>query len=82
MRQGTVRWFDNKSGEGMIRDNETKKSIYVHYSAIDMGCKRTPTTSKRKCWAVLFAGQKVSIKIFEDYNYIQIAYVGAPKETI
>ena len=31
---GTVQWFDELSGEGMILDNNSKISYYVHYSAI------------------------------------------------
>ena len=36
---GTVRWFDDLKGEGVIRD-ENGNSFFVHYSAIETDKKR------------------------------------------
>lgn len=33
-RLGYVIWFDDSSGDGMIRDAKTGDSIYIHWSAI------------------------------------------------
>ena len=71
-QKGTVRWFDNISGDGMIRVGN--KSIYVHWSAIAKGLKGPKDCFKRPkaLWCVLFPNQKVKVQVFEDYNYIQI----------
>lgn len=43
---GKVSWFDQKSGEGMIK-SEDGKLFYVHYSAIESD-KKWKTLKERK----------------------------------
>ncbi len=75
--QGIVRWFDNKSGEGMVRVGE--KSIYCHWSAIVKGLEtgleyphKADHVDNKQVWTVLFSGQKVLVEVFEDSHYTQI----------
>ena len=35
MPSGKVKWFNNKKGYGSITDNETKKDIFLHVSALE-----------------------------------------------
>ena len=75
-QDGTVRWFDNRSGEGFIRVGE--KSIYVHWSALVDGLKNKPRNAHKlpkMVWCVLFRGQKVRVKVIEDYSFVQISEV-------
>ena len=58
---GTVRWFDELKGEGVIRD-ENGKSFYVHYSAIE-------TEKKRK---TLKKGKEVKFQLLEDSHFVQV----------
>jgi CspA family cold shock protein len=58
---GTVRWFDDLKGEGLIRD-ESGNSFYVHYSAIE-------SDKKRK---TLKDGKKVKFQLLEDSHFIQV----------
>jgi cold shock CspA family protein len=58
---GTVRWFDDLKGEGVIRDSNGQ-SFYVHYSAIE-------TENKRKS---LKKGKEVKFKLLEDSHFTQI----------
>ena len=55
MNQGTVKWFKNDKGSGFITDDETKKDIFVHFSAIN-----------GDGYKVLEEGQKVSYDIVPD----------------
>lgn len=34
MKKGTVVWFDAEKGYGFVRDDETMKEYFVHYSKI------------------------------------------------
>ncbi len=63
---GTVRWFDDTKGEGLIRD-ESGKSYYVHYSAIQ--CSKKHRTLKEDA--------EVEFQLLEDSHYTQIAKVKA-----
>lgn len=58
---GTVRWFDELKGEGVIRD-ENGNSFFVHYSAIESEKKRK--TLKR--------GKEVKFQLLEDSHFIQV----------
>ena len=35
MPSGKVKWFDSKKGYGFITDEETKKDIFLHVSALE-----------------------------------------------
>ena len=35
MPSGKVKWFNAKKGYGFITDNETKKDIFLHISALE-----------------------------------------------
>ena len=35
MPSGKVKWFNAKKGYGFITDNETKKDIFLHVSALE-----------------------------------------------
>ena len=36
IKQGTVKWFDNKKGYGFISPSEGDKDLFVHMSEIKM----------------------------------------------
>ncbi len=65
-KMGTVRWFDDVKGEGLIRD-ASGNSFYVHYSSIE-------SDKKRKS---LKRGLEVKFQLIEDSHYIQVAKVKA-----
>lgn len=58
---GTVRWFDDLKGEGLIRD-EKGNSHFVHYSAIE-------TDKKRK---TLKKGKEVKFQLLVDSHFTQV----------
>lgn len=61
---GTVHWFDESSGEGLIK-SETGVNYYVHYSAIE---------SKEK-WKSLKDKKKVKFQTVEDLTFAQVTRV-------
>ena len=61
---GIVHWFDEQSGEGMIKA-ENGDCYYVHYSAID---------SKKK-WKSLKEKKRVQFQLIDDVTFTQIARV-------
>jgi CspA family cold shock protein len=61
---GTVHWFDEKSGEGMIKA-ETGQTYYVHYSAID----------SQKKWKSLREKKPVEFQIIDDVTFAQISKI-------
>lgn len=61
---GTVHFFDESSGEGMIKC-EDGQNYYVHYSAID--------SSKR--WKSLKEKRKVKFQTIEDVTFAQVTRV-------
>jgi cold shock CspA family protein len=63
---GTVRWFDDLKGEGLIRDTDGK-SYYVHYSAIE----------SQKKHKTLNEESEVKFQLLEDSHYTQVARVKA-----
>lgn len=67
-QRGTVRWFDNMSGEGVIKDS-LGKSHFVHYSAIQ----------SNQTWKTLESGQSVEIQIVEHTAFTQISKVRKDK---
>ena len=73
---GTVRWFDNRSGNGFIRVGD--RPIYVHYSAIAKHLiKDHPNNKWDKSffWRILFPGQSVQVRLIEDFHFTQISEV-------
>ncbi len=60
-QMGTVRWFDDLKGEGVIRD-ENGNSHFVHYSAIE-------TDKKHK---TLKKGKEVKFQLLEDSHFTQV----------
>ena len=64
MKQGKVHWFDNKTGEGMIKSDDGRL-YYVHYSAIDSD----------KDYKTLGDGNKVVFELIEDVTFVQVSYV-------
>jgi CspA family cold shock protein len=61
---GTVHWFDEKSGEGMIKSNDGQ-SYYVHYSAIESDKK----------WKSLKDKKKVKFQLIDDVTFAQVSRV-------
>ena len=61
---GTVRWFDDLKGEGVVRD-EDGNSYFVHYSAIE-------SDKKRK---TLKKGKEVKFRLLEESHYFQVETV-------
>ena len=60
MPSGKVKWFDSKKGYGFITDEETKKDIFLHVSALE--------DSKLR---VLKEEQKIKFDIKEEKNKLQ-----------
>ncbi len=63
-QMGTVHWFDEKSGEGMIK-SENGENFYVHYSAIESEKKYKSLKSKTK----------VKFQIVDDTTFSQVSKV-------
>lgn len=61
---GTVHWFDEKSGEGMIK-SEDGKNYYVHYSAIESDNE----------WKILKDKSKVKYQLVDEVTFSQISKV-------
>lgn len=61
---GTVHWFDEKSGEGMIK-SEDGENYYVHYSAIESEKKFKSLKDKKK----------VKFQIVDDITFSQVSKV-------
>jgi cold shock CspA family protein len=61
---GVVHWFDETSGEGVIKDADGK-SYFVHYSAIESGKK----------WKTLADKKKVKFKLVKDSTFSQVSHV-------
>ena len=66
---GKVRWFDNLSGEGMIRE-ANGNSIYIHWSAI--ADKPIQHNSNKTEWYVLFPGQMVEYSVYSNSYHRQV----------
>ena len=60
MPSGKIKWFNAKKGYGFITDNETKKDIFLHVSALE--------NSKLR---VLKEDQSISYDIKEDKDKLQ-----------
>ena len=60
MFKGKVKWFNAKKGYGFITDNETKKDIFLHISALEESKLR-----------VLKEDQTIVYDIKEDKNKLQ-----------
>jgi CspA family cold shock protein len=60
MPSGKVKWFNAKKGYGFITDDETKKDIFLHVSALE--------NSKLR---VLKEDQKIIFDIKEDKSKLQ-----------
>ena len=65
--KGVVHWFDETSGEGIIKDTDGQ-SYFVHYSAIE----------SKGTWKTLKDKQKVQFKLIKDCTFAQVSHV---KET-
>lgn len=55
MKNGTVKWFNGEKGYGFISDDETRKDVFVHFSAINSDGYKT-----------LNEGQKVTFDVEAD----------------
>ena len=60
MPSGKVKWFNSKKGYGFITDDETKKDVFLHVSALE--------DSKLR---VLKEEQKIKYDIKEEKNKLQ-----------
>ena len=60
MPSGKVKWFNSKKGYGFITDDETKKDIFLHVSALE--------DSKLR---VLKEEQEIKFDIKEEKNKLQ-----------
>ena len=60
MPSGKIKWFNSKKGYGFINDDETKKDIFLHVSALEESKLR-----------VLKEDQKIFYDIKEEKNKLQ-----------
>ena len=60
MPSGKIKWFNSKKGYGFITDDETKKDIFLHVSALEESKLR-----------VLKEEQKIKFDIKEEKNKLQ-----------
>ncbi|MDC0903107.1 cold shock domain-containing protein [Pelagibacteraceae bacterium] len=60
MPSGKVKWFNSKKGYGFITDDETKKDIFLHVSALEESKLR-----------VLKEEQQIEFDIKEEKNKLQ-----------
>ena len=60
MPSGKIKWFNSKKGYGFVTDEETKKDIFLHVSALE--------NSKLR---VLKEEQKIKFDIKEDQDKLQ-----------
>ena len=60
MPSGKLKWFNSKKGYGFITDDETKKDIFLHVSALEESKLR-----------VLKEDQKIIYDIKEEKNKLQ-----------
>ena len=60
MPSGKLKWFNAKKGYGFITDDETKKDIFLHVSALEKSKLR-----------VLKEDQKIHYDIKEEKNKLQ-----------
>ena len=60
MPSGKVKWFNAKKGYGFITDNETKKDIFLHVSALEKSKLR-----------VLKEDQTIAYEIRDEENKLQ-----------
>ena len=60
MPSGKIKWFNSKKGYGFVTDEETKKDIFLHVSALE--------NSKLR---VLKEEQKIEFDIKEEKNKLQ-----------
>ena len=60
MPSGKVKWFNSKKGYGFITDNETKKDIFLHVSALEESKLR-----------ILKEEQEIKFDIKEEKNKLQ-----------
>ncbi len=66
--EGSVRWFDDLMGEGLVRDSEGN-SFYVHYSSIE-------SDEKRK---TLKKNEKVRFQLVKDSHYTHVSRIKEQK---
>lgn len=66
---GTVHWFDEKSGEGMIKSAEGEL-YFVHHSAIE-----NLTTAQEHRRKALRDKQRVKFQLIEDTTFSQVSRV-------
>lgn len=66
---GTVHWFDEKSGEGMIKASDGNL-YFVHHTAIETFAK-----AKALKQQALRDKQKVKFQIIEDMTFTQVSRV-------
>ena len=63
-----VSWFDNKSGEGMVKlDNGSL--AYIHWSTIANSINtelNEPFKNEKKVWCILFEGQELTVRVILD----------------
>ena len=63
-QRGIVHWFDQKSGEGLIKAADGN-TYFVHYSAIESSKKRKSLKDKRE----------VQFQILDDVTFAQVSRV-------
>ena len=62
---GTVIWFNDYKGFGVIRDEKTQENIFAHYSEITLQKKHTSTIERKS----LQKGMTVSYFLTENVTF-------------
>jgi cold shock CspA family protein len=78
IRTGTVDWFNNTTGEGMVRCDASGEWFFVHYSSFSKSVKLLGGVSfgeDKNCWIIAPKGARVVFEVDEDRKVATFAMI-------